>query len=160
MRLSRRCANWLRSLLDDPGYDSAAVYELFEHTADLGLRVRAAHLDELFAEAGRGFFSMIVDDLDQVAQTQRLHLAVRGRDPADLLVDWLQELLVAFETRGVVLSGFDVRVGDDGLEAEARGEDLDPDRHRLLHEVKAVTYHGLRVERDEEGWVAEVIVDI
>ena len=122
--------------------------------------MRAANLDEVFAEAGRGFFSMIVDDLDQVARTQRLHLAVRGRDPADLLVDWLHELLVAFETRGVVLSGFEVRLGHDGLEAECRGEALDPDRHRLLHEVKAVTYHGLRVERDEEGWVAEVIVDI
>jgi SHS2 domain-containing protein len=136
------------------------VYELFEHTADLGLRVRAADLGGLLAEAGRGFFSMIVDNLDEVAPAEAVTLRVDGRDPAHLLVDWLHELLVVFETRGLVLSRFEVRVSDAGLEAECRGEALDPDRHRLHHEVKAITYHGLTVERVDEGWVAEVIVDI
>jgi SHS2 domain-containing protein len=136
------------------------VYELFEHTADLGLRVRAADLHELFAEAGRGFLAMIVENVGEVGTAESVHFRVEGRDPADLLVDWLHELLVAFETRRIILSDFRVRVGDDGLEAEARGEGLDPDRHRLLHEVKAITYHGLKVERAGEGWLAEVIVDI
>jgi SHS2 domain-containing protein len=136
------------------------VYELFEHTADLGLRVRAADLETLFAEAGRGFLSMIVDNLQAVAGTDAVTLRVEGRDPAHLLVDWLHELLLAFETRRLVLAEFAVRVSDDGLEAECSGEPLDPDRHRLLHEVKAITYHGLRVERVDDGWEAEVIVDI
>ena len=136
------------------------MYELFEHTADLGLRVRAADLDALYAEAGRGFFSMIVENLDEVGTAESVTLRVHGGDPAHLLVDWLHELLVAFETQSLVLSEFAVRVGDDGLHATCGGEVLDPDRHRLLHEVKAITYHGLRVERVDDGWEAEVIVDI
>ncbi|MHC4142845.1 MAG: archease, partial [Planctomycetota bacterium] len=81
-------------------------------------------------------------------------------DRVYLLFDWLHELLVAFETRRLVLSEFRVRVSDTGLAAEVRGEGLDPDRHRLLHEVKAITYHGLKLEQTAAGWQAEVIVDI
>jgi SHS2 domain-containing protein len=141
-------------------YNPAAVYELFEHTADLGLRVQGADLDELFAEAGLGFFSMIVENLDEVRATRTAEISIEGRDRVYLLFDWLHELLVTFDTRRLVLSEFRVRVGDTGLAAAARGEELDPDRHRLLHEVKAITYHGLKLERIGAGWQAEVIVDI
>jgi SHS2 domain-containing protein len=136
------------------------VYELFEHTADLGLRVRAPDLEALFAEAGRGFFSIIVEDLDQVRVRDTVEIRVEGRDPEFLLFDWLHELLVTFDTRGLVLSAFRVRLGDQGLHAEAGGEGMDPARHRLLHEVKAITYHGLKLEQTPAGWQAEVIVDI
>ena len=46
------------------------------------------------------------------------------------------------------------------LTATAWGEELDRDRHVLSHEVKAITYHGLKVEQDADGWQAEIIVDI
>jgi SHS2 domain-containing protein len=46
------------------------------------------------------------------------------------------------------------------LRAAAWGEPVDPARHELDHEVKAITYHGLKLERDGDGWLAEVIVDI
>ena len=49
---------------------------------------------------------------------------------------------------------------EGGLDAKALGEPLDFERHRLLHEVKAITYHRLTVEKTGAGWLAEVIVDI
>ena len=42
------------------------MYEVFEHTADVGLRARAGDLNGLFAEAGRGLFSLLVENLDVV----------------------------------------------------------------------------------------------
>ena len=54
----------------------------------------------------------------------------------------------------------DVEVDGDGLKATARGEEVDHDRHELDMEVKAITYHGLKVEREGDGWLAEVIVDL
>jgi SHS2 domain-containing protein len=59
-----------------------------------------------------------------------------------------------------VFGRFEIRVSADGLAGTAWGEPLDPDRHELGHEVKAITYHGLRVEPEAGGWLAEVIVDI
>jgi SHS2 domain-containing protein len=136
------------------------MYELFEHTADIGLRARAATLDDLLGDAARALFSVIVVNLADVRPLLSLQFTVAGRQPDELLHDWLAELLFTFETRRLLLSDFEVRVGDEGLTATARGEPIDPNRHQLDMEVKAITWHGLKVERRDDGWLAEVIVDI
>lgn len=136
------------------------MYETFDHTADLGLRIRAADLNTLFAEAGRALFSALVEDPDAIAPTQRLDLTIAGSDREYLLFDWLKELLYHFEVEHLLLTRFSVNVGADGLQGNAWGEPFDPERHELAHEVKAITYHGLRVEQTPDGWLAEVIVDI
>jgi SHS2 domain-containing protein len=136
------------------------MYEIFEHTADLGLRVRAADLPTLFADAGRGLFAMVVDNLDSIAVAESREFQTAGGDLTYLLFDWLNELLYLCDTEQIVCSQFEVRFHEQGLTATARGEPIDPDRHHLTHEVKAITYHELKVERDGTGWLAEVIVDI
>jgi len=136
------------------------MYEIFEHTADLGLRIRSGDLAGLFEEAGRALFSVIVTDLDSVRPREEVSFQLDADRNDDLLRDWLAELLYTFHTRHLLLRHFDVEVRDTLLSATARGETLDENRHRLDAEVKAVTYHGLKVEREAEGWLAEVIVDI
>ena len=136
------------------------MYETFDHTADLGLRIRAADRNALFAEAARALFATLVEDLDTVAPLQRLDVSIAGSDCEYLLFDWLKELLYRFEVEHLLLSRFEVQVGADGLQGSAWGEPIDRQRHELAHEVKAITYHGLRVEETPDGWLAEVIVDI
>ena len=136
------------------------MYETFDHTADLGLRIRAPDLDALFAEAGQALFSVIVEDLTSVEPKQRLEFRLEGDERDFLLFDWLKELLYRFDSEHWLGSRFEVHVSQNGLEASAWGEPLDPARHRLLHEVKAITYHGLKVEQTRDGLLAEVIVDI
>jgi SHS2 domain-containing protein len=136
------------------------VYETFDHTADLGLRIGASGLDLLFEEAGQALFSAIVEDLGTVRPLQRLDIEVQGDDRAYLLFDWLKELLYHFDTEHVLLARFEAHVGEKGMTGSAWGEPMDRARHNLEHEVKAITYHGLRVEQGADGWLAEVIVDI
>lgn len=136
------------------------MYEVFEHTADLGLRVRAPSLEALFADAAAGLFSVLVVNLPAVARVQEKTFHIAGRDYDYLLFDWLAELLYTFETEHLLLSDFAVRLDAEGLHATCRGEPLDRRRHELDHEVKAITYHGLKVEPVAGGWLAEVIVDI
>jgi SHS2 domain-containing protein len=136
------------------------MYEFFEHTADLGLRVRAGDLDTLFAEAARALFAAIVDNLDAVQPLQQVEVRQAGTDREYLLFDWLRVLLYRFDAEHLVFGRFEVHVTADGLTGRAWGEPLDPARHELAHEVKAITYHGLRVEQTADGWLAEVIVDI
>ena len=136
------------------------MHELFEHTADLGLRVRAPDLNTLFREAAECLFSAVLDNLGEVRPNHRVDLAVSGTDREFLLFDWLKELLLRFETDRLLFAAFDVRVSETGLTATARGEPFDPERHTLAHEVKAITYHELKVVEPPDGWLAEVIVDI
>jgi SHS2 domain-containing protein len=136
------------------------MYEIFEHTADLGLRIRAADLETLFADAGRALTSLIAPNLDDVRPVCEIPLHVSGQGRDDLLFDWLSEILYLFESEHLLLSQFEVHLDAGGLHATARGEPLDLARHSLEHEVKAITYHGLKVVPTTEGWLAEVIVDI
>ena len=136
------------------------MYETFEHTADLGLRIRAADLDTLFVEAAQALFGTIVEDLATVRPLQKIDVQLQGDEIDYLLFDWLRELLYHFDAEHLLFGKFEVHVKDDGLTAAAWGEPLDRSRHNMEHEVKAITYHGLRVEKVGETWEAEVIVDI
>ena len=136
------------------------MYELFDHTADLGLRVVAPDLDGLFRDAGQGLFAIIADGWEAERATRMLEFRIEADRREWLLFDWLNELLYTFDSEKLLLGGFEVSVGERRVEARAAGEPLDASKHRLLHEVKAITYHGLRVEQGVQGWLAEVIVDI
>jgi SHS2 domain-containing protein len=136
------------------------MHETFDHTADLGLRIQAADLDTLFVEAAEALFTAVVEDLATVRPAQRIDVQLEGTDREYLLFDWLRELLYHFDAEHLLFGKFEAHVREGGLTAAAWGEPLDRTRHNLEHEVKAITYHGLRVEKIGDGWEAEVIVDI
>jgi SHS2 domain-containing protein len=136
------------------------MHETFEHTADLGLRVRAASLNQLFEEMALALFSAIIENPQALAANERLEVELRNNDLELLLFDWLRELLYHFDAAHRLFGRFQVELGEKTLYGIAWGERLDPARHVLLHEVKAITYHGLRVAKEQDGWLAEVIVDI
>ena len=136
------------------------AYEFFEHTADLGLRIRAGQLTTLFEEAACALFSAIVVNFEQVQPVDEATFELEADRRDDLLRDWLGELLYAFHADHRLFATFEVRLDGNRLEAVARGEPIDPTRHEIDAEIKAVTYHGLKVQRDESGWLAEVIVDL
>ena len=135
------------------------MYETFEHTADLGLRIRAADLPELFAEAARGLFAVIEADCRQIRPEQPMTFELEADRHDDLLRDWLAELLYTFHAEHLLLTNFAVTLDGTRLTATAAGEPVDTARHEIDVELKAVTYHGLKVEQTDDGWLAEVIID-
>jgi SHS2 domain-containing protein len=140
------------------------MFEIFEHTADLGLRVVGDSLNDLFAEAAAGFSSLIVAEVGSVEASQQRTLEITSPDLEYLYFDWLSELLFLFESEGWLSANAVVEVEGNSLRGVVQGENFCEKGHRRSHEVKAVTYHGLSVvpqERDgEQIWTAEVIVDI
>jgi SHS2 domain-containing protein len=137
------------------------MHEVFEHTADLGLRIQSPTIPALFAEAGQALFELVIENFNdiQAVSQHSVHLSQAQLDL--LLFDWLNELLYLFETKRFVGDRFDVNYHDGTLDATVQGEPWDESRHHLDHEVKAITYHRLKVEQQTDGtWLAEVIVDI
>jgi SHS2 domain-containing protein len=136
--------------------------ETFEHTADLGLRAVASDLEDLFRTAGEGLFDVIVANRSDIRVVESEPISLTADSTEDLLVAWLNELIYRCETRHRLYARFDVSLDEAGrsLTGTIGGEPIDRGRHVLDHEVKAATHHGLRVERDDGGWVAEVILDI
>jgi SHS2 domain-containing protein len=136
--------------------------EAFDHTADVGLRIQGDDLTDLFRTAAAGLFDYIVANPGSVRDRDAETVELSGDDTSELLVAWLNELIFRSETRHRLYTRFGVQISVDGrnLQAEIGGEPIDRQRHVLDHEVKAVTHHGLCLEREGEGWVAEVILDI
>ena len=86
------------------------MYEFFEHTADVGLRVQTTTLDQLFADAARGLFSMVAPNLDAVQGVLERRYELTGEEYDYLLFDWLNELLFTFETEHLVLAYPQVKI--------------------------------------------------
>src|SRR6185312_7411390 len=102
----------------------------------------------------------LVANTDSVQPLQARTISLAAEEPTYLLFDWLSELLYAFEAEKLLFSAFEIQLRNMTLTATCHGEPMDAARHQMDHEVKAITYHGLKVERTTAGWQAEVIVDI
>ncbi|GAB4132608.1 MAG: archease [Thermogutta sp.] len=162
------------------------MFEIIDHTADIGLRIQAATLEGLFQEAAEGMFSLLVEDLTAVREETEFPFDVAANEGfdmptrphpgesgtpcaaptrlsdawGDLLHDWLAQLLVVFDGRRMVFRRFSVRFVATGLHGRAWGERLDPERHRPRMEIKAVTYHELHIARTERGYESRIIFDL
>lgn len=135
------------------------LHEL-DHTGDAGFDVEAPTLDVLFARAAWALFTVLTD-LDAIDPRETHRLTIEAADREALLVRWLTELNYVHSTGGWLFGRFDVHLSDDRhLTATAHGERFDPERHPLYTEIKAVTFHGLRIEQHPEGWQARIIFDL
>lgn len=135
-------------------------FKVLNHTADIGLQAYGRTLKEAFENTALGMFSLITD-LDKVAEGDCLDVKVEAEDRETLLVEWLNELIYLFEVQEVLLKKFDIVDWDEEhhLTALVCGEKIDLERHPIKIQVKACTYHLLKVSKDDL-WVAQVIFDV
>lgn len=140
------------------------VYRLLEHTADIRVRIVGRTLKDLFQNAVATLTDTLTD-WKTVRKLRSARLRFREESLDLLLVRLLQEILFLFDARGFVarrleFTRFDVTMTPKVLEARAWGERFSPDRHPPKTEIKAVTYHRLKVAKTRRGWVAEIVFDV
>lgn len=140
---------------------AGAGFREIDHTADLGFEAWALDRDGLFVQATLALVE-ICYERSGVLPLQRRELVARGTGDEQLLVQWLQAAYLLLELDGWLLADVhDVHVGDAVVRGVLVGEPYDAARHTLHTEIKAITYHGLAVGRDESGhWRTRVIVDV
>ncbi len=141
---------------------AAARYELFEHTADVGVVVRGESAAALFENAASAMFDVMAP-FDRLVEPDEpgkaLRVEVTAPDQEALLVAWLAELLSLAMAEGVIFTRFAVDAWDEQHVAgrtwgiAAREEDFET-------EIKAVTYHALEVAREGDAWRAQVLFDL
>ncbi len=139
-------------------------YEAFEHTADLAYIARGRTLGELFENAAAGMMHFLID-LSSVRPVKEVSIEIEAEDTEELLVSWLQEILYHEEVRLLILSQFRVEeISPRRLRASVLGEPYDAARHSLLTDIKAATYHDLRIEQEEtdggQVYRVRIVLDI
>jgi SHS2 domain-containing protein len=133
-------------------------------TADVGFAASGETLAECFRAAAEATLASMVANPEAVRRKERREVHVR-HDEIDLsLVAFLEELVFYKDAESLLLHAGEVRVEHRaagwGVHAVLEGEPIDPARHDLTGDVKAVTLHRLTVERGEAGWRATVVLDV
>jgi len=135
-------------------------YEFFDHTADMGIRVRAATMEELLMPAAEGLYAAI-GELVAGGYGAPLHLDFQGDDPSVLLRDFLTELLILFERdQRRLVAVENAAFTESRLTVTAKSAPIDQERSAFHREVKAITYHELSIREGPGGYEATFIVDI
>lgn len=135
-------------------------FEVFDHTADVGVRVFAPSLAGLVRPAGEGLYA-VIGELAAGGSERRLRLEFADQAPALLLRDYLAELLALFEREQRMVTAPEVEEFRPGrLAVVAATRQADPARSSPRREVKAVTYHQLDLRRTADGYQATFILDI
>jgi len=142
----------------------AGKFEFLEHTADVYIRAHGKTIEAAYENAALAMFE-VMTDTDKIAQMQEETLEVEAEDQYALLYNWLEALLVKFETENVLYSKFLITNWaeiDENFKFKAKiwGEKFDPQKHTQRVGVKAVTYHRMVIIRERDQVVLEFILDI
>lgn len=136
------------------------AFELFDHTADVGVRVFGPSLPALLMPAAAGLYA-VIGGLTPDGDAETRTVAYEADESAILLRDFLAELLLIFdENKRMLVDVTAQRFDDTALVAEITTRPIDLNASDPATEVKAITYHELRIDRTADGYTATYIVDI
>jgi len=136
------------------------AFEIIDHAADIGIIAYGADVEELFSNAALALFSLITEP-ERVEEKLHLNLEVSSEDTDSLLIEWLNELIYFFDAKHMLFNRFDIgNVTHNELKATCYGEGFDPMKHKIKIGVKAATYHMLKLDKNGDGYRAQIILDI
>lgn len=131
-------------------------------TADAAFEAEGSSLEELFKDAATAAFEVMVDT-ESVRPVLTRIIELKNEEVESLFFDWLSELVYLKDAEGMLFCRFKVKIKKNGcyeLRAEASGDIVDQEKHRLRSDVKAVTYHMFEVKKTGKTWTARVVLDI
>jgi len=133
-------------------------FEEISHTADIKIRVRAPNLESLFSETLNALMQVLYGTDRRGGIIKEIQ--VESPDNESLLLDFLSEVLFVSEVESLVF--FEARISVHGphLTAELSGEPFDPNRHSGGSEVKGISYSGLSITNDANGYMLDIIFDV
>lgn len=132
--------------------------------ADSAFKAWGPTIEATFTAAVDAVINAMIDDLQaiQPRQERTIHLENEALDL--LLFDLLQEVIYYKDAEQLLLRIDDVDIaemnGTYTLRAHAQGETLEPQRHELGTDVKAVTLHRFALEQTAQGWQAFIVLDV
>jgi SHS2 domain-containing protein len=135
-------------------------YQLIEHTADIGIRVKSFTLAGLFKKAGLAITSLSFESQNHLYPGKhKIAIRQKAANLDELFVNWLNELLSVSAVESLVFENIQInQIKDNFVDALAIGSDIR--NYKINSEIKAATYHQLNVKKTGLVWQAEVIFDV
>ena len=128
------------------------------HTADIKIRVTSESLEGLFSETATAMMTILYGRTGP--GTIHRTISIGSDSPEELMIDFLSEVLYISEVDGLVFSSFSVSLAGNSLTATLTGEPFDPSKHRGGAEIKGVSYSGLRILKEDDAYVLDILFDV
>ena len=140
-------------------------YQYLENvtTADVAFEAWGKDPEELFISAAEATVNVMISDLSQIEPKRKIEIALKNSQLDMLLINWLQEIIYYKDSQDLLLRPGRLAIQRNGeylLEAELQGEEIDPQKHDLLTDVKSATFHKFKLEREGERWMARLVLDV
>ncbi len=149
----------LRIALDTEREKLVKRFAFLDHTADIGLRVYGVSLPKLFENAAHGMYSQLNAPVENEISFRKT-ITVEGADNESLLVQWLNELIYYSFSERVIMTAYEIKKLSAGkLVAEAWGRKLLRGETFPI-EIKAVTYHDIKIRQTKTGYTTKIIFDV
>ena len=138
-------------------------YIFIDHTADVLFKAVGNTLPELFEQCALATEDTQVD-VTKIEHKETITITGKNKTIDRLLFDFLDDLVYHKDADLLIFNKFDIKIeeknGEYTLNCEATGEKLSHKKHDPKVDVKAVTMHLFDVNKIEDGWEAQVILDI
>jgi SHS2 domain-containing protein len=133
-------------------------FEEISHTADVKIRVHAPTLEALFSETFKALMQVMFGT--NRARGILREIRIESSDVESLLADFLSDVLFVSDVESLVFSDACISIDGLRLTAELTGEPFDPLRHSGGSEVKGISYSGLAITHEANGYMLDIIFDV
>src|SRR3989338_1527285 len=136
-------------------------YKFIDHTADVMFEAYGENLNKVFENAALATFE-VQCNLKKVERKVKKKIKLKNEDMEKLLFDFLEELIYLKDAKYLLFNKFKVKIDKEKgtLTAEIKGEKINPKKHELKTDVKAITLHKFKLKKVKEGYKVRVILDI
>jgi len=135
-------------------------YEILDHTADVRIRVYGKSLAQLLKNAACAMMELITER-EKIKASKQIEIKAEGGTKEELLVHWLGEILYLHQTKKMVFRDFELNITNESrVKGKAFGEKIDLNKHELYSDIKAVTYHNLKIEPLNDKLKVDIVFDI
>lgn len=136
-------------------------YRVIDHKADIKIKVKGKKLNELFSEAMSGLLYIAIKRKKrEIKGFEKKKLSIEGFDMEDLLVRFLNELIYLISAKKIPLKIEKMKLSEKNLEAEILIAPFKEEWFEVKTELKAATYHNLKIEKMKDGFLTRVVFDV
>jgi len=131
-------------------------FKEIQHTADVALSVWAENLNELFKNSLKGMYQLIGISSNFTPENDAIHVVLQAEDSESLLVSFLSECLFFVLNKRLFLLPEELDINDGILNCKMQLFSI----NKINKEIKAVTFHNLRVTHNKKGYKVTIVFDI
>lgn len=132
-------------------------FKFLEHTADVKFQAFGNIIEEVFANSALAMFNTMYEG--KVKKKKKFKVKAEGKDYESLLYNFLEELLILFDSEGFLLSKIrNIEIKNKQLTAELVGDNAK--NYEIHLDVKAITYNEMFVKKEKNKWISQVVLDV